>query len=435
MHAPFTPAPTRSAALRGAARRRTGVRRSRVRRTAIACAALCTAVCGCLALSRPDQAGAQHGPGAPDGPHRAATARTGTGTLVVLPPVAQSGGSPATPPDSSQVVATFRPVRPGRTVLLERGSRHGWRIVDRAREDRAGSASFDVAAGLYRARVEGTDRATAATTGRVHTRAWRTTFEDTFDGTALDLSVWNDQVRAHESVFAPRTCGRSDPAPRSVGSGVLHLGLAPDPELVGIPCVYSHPTGSGTHDFFVYSQVATEHTHFFRYGIFAARMRVQRARGMHSAFWMLPRDRAFVLGDPSAGTEVDVVEYFGERDPGRSDIASFIHWYDPGWVPDGRGDVFPRARRVLEHDEEWWEEFHVFSVEWTPEEYVFRVDGREYYREDEAVSRAEHYLVLSMQALDYELDDLSPDEYGDTADVDWVRVYDATSATSRPRGR
>ena len=164
-------------------------------------------------------------------------------------------------------------------------------------------------------------------------------------------------------------------------------------------------------------------------------MKLQRARGMHSAFWMLPRERRFVLGDPSAGTEVDVMEYFGERDPGRDDIASFIHWYDQGWVPADRGDIFPSARRVLGHDEEWWDRFHVFSVEWTPGEYVFRVDGREYYREDEAVSQAENYLVLSMQAVDYELDDLTPDEYADTAQVDWVRVYDATSGTSRPRGR
>jgi hypothetical protein len=64
---------------------------------------------------------------------------------------------------------------------------------------------------------------------------------------------------------------------------------------------------------------------------------------------------------------------------------------------------------------------------------VFRVDGREYYRLPEAVSLAEHYLVLSMQAVDYELKHLTRDEFDDTAQVDWVRVYDAASRTSRPR--
>jgi hypothetical protein len=148
---------------------------------------------------------------------------------------------------------------------------------------------------------------------------------------------------------------------------------------------------------------------------------------------MLPRDREFVKGDPTGGTEIDVMEYFGERPSGRDTIGTFIHWYDPGWELARLGDVFPQARKVLDRDEEWWDEFHVFSVEWTPEEYVFRVDGREYYRERGAVSLADSYLVLSMQAVDYELRHLTPDEYDDSARVDWVRVYDATSAASRDR--
>jgi beta-glucanase (GH16 family) len=399
-----------------------------VRRAAVSCSVTCSMLCTCLAVA---------GPAAADerGDGRRGASVQAVGTLVALPPVVQAGRSPAAPPTSGQVVASFEPARPGLEVLVQRDTRRGWRTVATARQDRSGSAAFGVAPGVYRARTARTTRSAGVTTGRVRSRVWHTSFEDTFSGTALDTTVWNDQVRSHESVWAPRTCGRSDPAARRVADGILHLGVARDPLLAGASCSYSHPSGSGTHDYLVYSQVATEHTRFFRHGIFAARMKVQRARGMHSAFWMLPRDRRFVHGDPSAGTEVDVVEYFGERDPGADHIGSFVHYYDPGWVPVRRGDVFPAARRVLDDDEEWWHRFHVFSVEWTPDAYVFRVDGREYFRETGAVSLAEHYLVLSMQAVDYELDDLTPDEYDDSAQVDWVRVYDATSATSRPRDR
>jgi beta-glucanase (GH16 family) len=84
---------------------------------------------------------------------------------------------------------------------------------------------------------------------------------------------------------------------------------------------------------------------------------------------------------------------------------------------------------VLDPRRDWWDEFHVFSVEWTPTEYVFRIDGRELYRETDAVSQAQQYLVLSMLASDYELDELTADEIGrDTAQVDWVQVFDATSS-------
>jgi len=58
------------------------------------------------------------------------------------------------------------------------------------------------------------------------------------------------------------------------------------------------------------------------------------------------------------------------------------------------------------------------------------VDGREYHRETNAVSLAQQYLVLSMLASDHELAELTADELDDTAQVDWVRVYDATSTTS-----
>ena len=394
-----------------------------VRRAAVTCSFMCS----CLAVAGPAGGDDQHRPGPPR------SALGGAGTLVALPPVVQAGRSPAAPPDSSQLVATFEPARPGRPVLLMRDTRRGWRQVDSAPQDRWGAAAFDVGAGTYRAKVARTERAPAVVTGRVESQPWRTTFEDTFSGTTLDASVWNDQERLHESFWAPRTCGRSDPSARRVGGGVLHLGITPDPELAGRRCSYSHPSGSGTHDYFLYTQVATELTRFFRHGVFAARIKVQRARGMHSAFWMLPRDREFVEADPSGGTEIDVMEYFGERSSGRDTIGSFIHYYDQDWVLAKRGGLFPQARRVLDRDERWWDEFHVFSVEWTPDEYVFRVDGREYYRLPEAVSLAEHYLVLSMQAVDYELKHLTSDEFDDTAQVDWVRVYDATSRTSRPR--
>jgi beta-glucanase (GH16 family) len=387
-------------------------------------AIVCSVLCG-LAMAAPA--------GGHDPARRAAATKTTTGTLVALPPIVQPGRSTAAPPETSQLVATFRPARGGRPVVLQRDTRRGWRTVATGVQDRSGSAAFDVRPGVYRARVAATRRTTAAMTGRVATQPWTTTFEDTFAGSSLDGSVWNDQVRMHESVWAPRTCGRSDATARRVAGGVLHLGITPDPDLADRTCSYIHPTGSGTHGYFLYSQVATEHTRFFRHGIIAARIKVQRARGMHSAFWMLPRDREFVVGDPAGGTEIDIMEYFGERPSGRDSIGTFIHWYDADSELARLGDVFSRARRVLDRDERWWDEFHVFSVEWTPQEYVFRVDGREYYRESGAVSLADSYLVLSMQAVDYELRHLTREEYDDSAQVDWVRVYAATSAASRDR--
>ena len=237
--------------------------------------------------------------------------------------------------------------------------------------------------------------------------------------------MWNDQERAHQATYAPRTCTLVDPSARSVGGGVLHLGIGPDPARAGQVCDYDWNESVGQSPYLLTSQVATEHTRHFQHGIVAARIKLQRPDGMHSAFWLLPRDTRFTAADPAQGAEIDVMEFWGDKGGGGETVGSFINWYGPEWSSERLGAKFPDARRALGRGREWWQEFHVFSVEWTPTEYVFRVDGREYYRESQAVSQVPQYLVLSMLASDYELDDLDPSDLDETAQVDWVQVYDA----------
>lgn len=358
-----------------------------------------------------------------------------TGSLASLPPIVQPGTSPASPTNNGSLVATFEPANPGQKVLLEKRVGRRWKVVASNTEDAWGSAAFSPRTGTYRARTTSDGRAWK--TGNVTTTSWRPDFEDTFSGTTLDSSVWNDQKREHESVYAPRTCARVDPAARRVEDGVLHLGVALDPALAAKPCDYTSPRSSGTSPYLLNSQVATEYTRFFKHGIVAARIKPQRAKGMHSGFWMLPNGTKYTDGTPAAGTEIDVMEFFGENGRGNESVGSHIHYYEAGWEKVSLGDNFPTTRRVLSNGSDWWDEFHVFSVEWTPREYIFRVDGREYYRESAAVSQAAQYLVLSNLTSDYELNQLTSDELGDTAQVDWVRVFDASSQESArvTRGR
>ncbi|MCY7401942.1 MAG: glycoside hydrolase family 16 protein, partial [Nocardioides sp.] len=301
------------------------------------------------------------------------------GTLASLPPIVQAGSSPASPRDVGSLVATFAPADPGQRVTLERKGGRGWKVVATSTEDAWGSAAFAPSAGTYRASTTSNDRTWV--TGTVTTTRWQPEFEDTFSGTTLDTSVWNDQQREHESVYAPRTCARVDAAARRVEDGVLKLGVAADPTRVGMPCNYSSTRTSGTSAYLLNSQVATEFTRSFTHGIVAARIKPQRSKGMHSGFWMLPFGTKYTDGNPAAGTEIDVMEFFGENGRNNETIASHIHYYEAGWNKVSLGNLFPTARRALTSNRSWWDEFHVFSVEWTSAEYIFRIDGREYYRE------------------------------------------------------
>ncbi|WP_374458093.1 family 16 glycosylhydrolase [Nocardioides sp.] len=361
---------------------------------------------------------------------------TVTATLASLPPIVQPGTSPAAPSDNGTLVATFEPARPGEKVVLEKKVRGDWKVVATATEDAWGSAAFAPGAGTYRA--SSTSGGRTWTSGSVTTTRWTPEFEDTFSGTTLDPAVWNDQKREHESVYAPRTCARVDPSARRVGGGVLQLGVALDPARLGQPCSWTSTRASGTSPYLLNSQVATEYTRFFQHGIVAARIKPQRAKGMHSGFWLLPSGTKYTDGVPAMGTEIDVMEFFGETGRGTESIGSHVHYYEANWQKVSHGDFFRSTRNALTSSRRnWWDEFHVFSVEWTPTEYIFRVDGREYYRETQAVSQSMQYLVLSNLTSDYELNELTSGELGDTAQVDWVRVFDATSRESArvTRGR
>ncbi len=73
----------------------------------------------------------------------------------------------------------------------------------------------------------------------------------------------------------------------------------------------------------------------------------------------------------------------------------------------------------------WSTRYHVFSVEWTPKRYVFRIDGQEIYRTSKGVSGQEQYLILSLLSSDYELSALGGDgKLPQTMDVDWVRTWE-----------
>ncbi|HEX5919063.1 MAG TPA: glycoside hydrolase family 16 protein [Nocardioides sp.] len=347
-------------------------------------------------------------------------------TVDVLPPIAQPGRDPADPVRGAALVAQFTPASPGSEVVFERAVRGGgWRVVGRGVQDAGGIETLAVRRGLHR--VSTVAGGLTWSSRPVQARRWRPDFEDTFTGSRLDRTVWNDQDRDHEATLAPRTCALVDPGARSVSGGVLHLGVALDPARAGQPCDYDWKESSGRSPYLLTTQVATEHTYHVHYGIAAARIKLQRADGMHSAFWMLPQDSRFVTDDPAQGAEIDVMEFWGDTGRGAETIGSFVTWHGPGWSSLSLGAKFPAARRALGADREWWQEFHVFSVEWTPEEYVFRVDGREHYRETRAVSHVPGYLVLSMQAADYELENLGPADLDDTAEVDWVQVWGASS--------
>ncbi len=291
----------------------------------------------------------------------------------------------------------------------------------RGKQHRTGSTIFTLpdTVSLYRAVALSPSGAAVAATRSVRGRAFTTIFKDEFSRKRVDFSQWSDQKTLAPAYM--RECSRLSPGARTVRGGVLEMGVAPDPARAGRTCNWSLNGQSGSHAYMLNTQLYTGGKFSFTYGYAAARMKMHLDKGMHASFWLQPANW-YTPGQPAKGTEIDVAEFFG-RTKRDSHIAAFVHWYDAANAHRKLGSKFPYANRLKKRNETWSSAFHVFSAEWTSEAIVFRVDGREFHRETEIVSRGPEYLLLSMLTSDYELEKLTPTTMRQRARVDWVRVW------------
>lgn len=104
------------------------------------------------------------------------------------------------------------------------------------------------------------------------------------------------------------------------------------------------------------------------YGRVEARIRIPRGQGIWPAFWMLGTDIDSV-GWPTGG-EIDIMENIG-REP------AIAHGtlHGPGYSGAGgigRSDTLSKGSYA--------DDFHVFAIEWQPNEIRWYVDGRQYHR-------------------------------------------------------
>ncbi len=356
--------------------------------------------------------------------------------VQVLPPIAQMGPSPADPAQADIVVtARFRPLLPGRPAVLERRRDGRWVEVARSRLDRDGRVSYTaprlvdgrpvsyrVTAAAYRGLRE-------KTTGAVRSTAWQEpAFVDTFDGSALG-PAWGNRIQFYNP-WGGRSCSKGDPSAVAVGGGTLQLSVLADPARESERCATYNTTGSHVGDFRwrLNGHVSTQHSFDFQYGVAAARMRFQRRQGQHGAFWLQPRG-LLETGPTPWGAEIDVIEWYGAQRGSGSALATAVHRHPSSSASTTTtvGGPLPDPDRFLENrSDRWWRNYHVFSVEWTPREYVFRIDGQETMRTSQGVSHHPEFLILSLLSSDFELGRLGGDEaeyLPQHIDVDWVAAW------------
>lgn len=356
-------------------------------------------------------------------------------SLQVLPPIRQPGATPASSRAASTVVtATLNPPQSGRAMTLQRRNQQGWKTKATLLTDAAGRAEFFVpssgaAAASYRVIAQSFRGLARRKSEVVATNAWGAPdFTDEFSGETIG-SAWENRIQFHNP-WGGRACSKGSPDAVRMADGALRLSSRPDPAAT-TACTALDGAGNVLGDFpyRLNGHVSTQSSFDFLYGVAAARMKFQRNPGAHPSFWLQPKG-LLETGPTSWGAEIDVIEWYG-RSGKRDRLASTVHAPLPSGAKVQFGGSVARPSRFLaSRTDTWWRNYHVFSVEWTPTEYIFRIGAHEVWRTDQGVSHDPEFLILSMLSSDFELPSLG-DRQGvtQTASVDWVKVWEADSTS------
>jgi beta-glucanase (GH16 family) len=236
------------------------------------------------------------------------------------------------------------------------------------------------------------------------------TFSDEFNGTGQpDPTKWqSESYNRRKNDTGPD--GWWDPDyVRLDGEG--HLVLSVDKIPNRNDDADSHDYASG--------MVSTKGLFEQRYGRFEARAKLPRETGWWAAFWLFSTSTHNVDGSGRDGTEIDIMEGFGRSDR----LTHALHW-------DSYGRDHKEAVQRLERPG-LRDGFHTYALEWSPDEYVFYVDGEETWRTDAGgVSQVPAYVKVTAEisSLDWATGPkwagpLSDDAYPDSFVIDYVRVW------------
>lgn len=137
----------------------------------------------------------------------------------------------------------------------------------------------------------------------------------------------------------------------------------------------------GTEDTLLFSQA---------FGYFECKVKFPDADGMWSAFWLQSSNMRKLGNDGEDGTEIDVYESSFRRSKS-SKMGHALLW-------DGYGKSAKSSPYITELEQNLYDGYHTFALKWTPEYYVFYIDGRATWATDDGkVSKVKEFLRLTVE--------------------------------------
>lgn len=140
-------------------------------------------------------------------------------------------------------------------------------------------------------------------------------------------------------------------------------------------------SNKGTSDTMLFSQA---------FGYFECRVKLPKSQGLWSAFWLQSSNMRQVGNAGTDGTEIDVYESAFIK----SKISKMGHallW--DGYAKDGKCSPY-----ITTLEQGLYDGYHTFALKWTPEYYVFYIDGEATWAtKDGDVSKVKEFLRLTVE--------------------------------------
>lgn len=224
---------------------------------------------------------------------------------------------------------------------------------------------------------------------------YKLVWSDEFEGRELDATKWKNRYPGI------RKDGVNDPAATFLdGDGHLILTCTRKEEKIHV------------------NMICTDGLFESRYGYFEARVQFQTQEGWWPGFWLMgngvaapDKGKGMVDDTGRNGTEIDIFEYLRIRG---DQIQHALHWNGYGEFHKSVGS-HPRVPGLMSG-------FHTIGCEWTPERYVFYVDGAKTFETNQAISQVPEYIILSGEVSPWP-GDVSRAKLPDQVVFDYVRVW------------
>jgi len=140
-------------------------------------------------------------------------------------------------------------------------------------------------------------------------------------------------------------------------------------------------SNKGTDDELLFSQA---------FGYFECRVKFPNSKGLWSAFWLQSSNMRKVGSEGQDGTEIDIYEsaFINSKE---SKMGHALLW--DGYGSDGKVSDY---KCLPEQD--LYDGYHTFALKWTPEYYVFYIDGKPTWAtSDGDVSKVREFLRLTVE--------------------------------------